>query len=99
MTGRTRAPKKLAPTEAPSRVPKEATATQLHVLEGLHRVTKKLGRPPLIQELAERLGYADHTGVIKPLRALERLGLIVPVERLVKVGFGLTRAGRKKLNV
>lgn len=94
---RARAAKKVASTEPPSRVPTAVTATQLVVLVGLHRLTKKFGRPPTTPELAEGLGYADHTGVLKPLRALVRLRLIRPVEQVVVRGHALTPAGRRKL--
>lgn len=80
-------------------IPQQATATQLLVLAGLHALAQKLRRPPSNQELADHLGYATPVGVIKPLRALARLGLIAPVEKVqvVKLGFALTPAGRKLL--
>jgi hypothetical protein len=78
-------------------VPAEATAAQIEMLAGLHRLTRELGTAPTQQELADHLGYADRTGVIKPLRALVRLGLIVPVERVVLRGHRLTPAGLKHL--
>ncbi len=80
--------------------PTEATPTQLLVLAGIKALAKKLKKRPwqvTQNELAEFLGYATHAGVIKPLRALERFGLIVPVERTVRVGFGFTAAGRAAL--
>ena len=80
-----------------SHVPTEATALQLEVLAGLHRLTRKLGRSPTTEQLAEHLGYADRTGAIKPLRALERLGLVVPIHVPVLRGYNLTAAGRKQL--
>jgi hypothetical protein len=84
----------------PGSVPQKATATQLEVLAGLHQLAKKLRKPTWAVtqiELAAHLGYATAVGVIKPLRALERTGLIVPKERLVRVGFSVTPAGRAAL--
>jgi hypothetical protein len=78
-------------------VPAQPTATQLEVLQALHRLTAKLGRSPTIEQLSAHLGYADRTGSLKPLRALARLGLIVPIEVLILRGYGLTAAGRKQL--
>lgn len=80
-----------------SHVPTEATATQLEMLAALHKLTVKLGKAPTTEQLAVHLGYADHTGTLKPLRALKRLGLIAPIEVLVLRGYTLTAAGRKLL--
>jgi hypothetical protein len=50
-----------------------------------------------MQALADHLGYAAHVGVLKPLRALKRLGLVVPIERVVQRGYALTAKGRKRV--
>ena len=86
-----------APPKKQTRVPAEATAAQLTMLATLHRLTTKLGRSPTLQQLADALGYADHTGTRKPLLALKRLGLVVPIEVVVLRGYSLTAAGRKQL--
>jgi hypothetical protein len=81
-------------TAAPAADP---TPTQVDVLRGTHELAKKLGRTPTTYEIADALGYADHTGVIKPLRALVKLGLVVHTTRVVLSEFKVTPAGRKWL--
>lgn len=78
--------------------PDEPTPAQRLLLQAMARLKRELGRAPTTYELAERLGYADHTGVIKPLRQLVKRGLVAYTPRLfVPAKFALTPAGRRWL--
>lgn len=80
-----------------SKQPSEITETQRVVLRGVHALKQKLDRVPSTVELAAHLDYADHTGVLRPLKALVRLKLAAPVTRTLIFGYELTPAGRKLL--
>lgn len=76
----------------------EPTPAQLSLLRAMAKLDTELGRAPTTYEIAGELGYADHTGVIKPLRQLVKRGLAEYTPQVfVPAKFEVTPAGKRWL--
>lgn len=77
--------------------PRPATPRQLVFLKAVAELTAQLGRPPLPQEVGERIGVT-RLGARRQLQALEKKGLLRDVPRVVSSGqWALTETGARAL--